>query len=97
MSTCIVTGTMVDCTGAPLSALNIFFNIQSPGTSAQPARVTTSSASDGTWSMPILQGTSGTFTVYTTSSSTGSTLPYSFNVVVPALSTATLSSIAEDQ
>jgi hypothetical protein len=97
MSTCIVTGTMTDCSGAPLSGLNIYFNTQSPSTSPQPARVTTTSAANGTWSMPIIQGLSGTFTVYTASSSTGNTSPYQFNVVIPATSTATLQSIVEDQ
>jgi len=97
MSTCIVTGTVTDCSGTPLSGLNVYFNTQSPNTSIQPARVATTSASDGTWSMPILQGTSGTFTVYTTSSSTGNTSPYQFNVLIPATSTTTLSSIVEDQ
>lgn len=97
MSTCIVTGIVTDCSGVPLSGLNVYFNTQSPSTSTQPARIATTSASNGTWSIPILQGTSGTFTVYTTSSSNGNTSPYQFNVLIPATSTATLQSIVEDQ
>lgn len=97
MASCTVTGKLTDCGGNVLSGIPINFNIQTPGVVIEPLQLTTTSASDGTWSMSLAQGISGQFTIWTANAGSGQQVPYMFNVAVPNTSTATFSSILEDQ
>lgn len=97
MSICVVSGTVVDPSGNPLSGVPVDFNIQNAIVSADPVQGTTSTASNGTWSMSLLQGLSGVFTISVRNSNFGKSFPYRFNVAIPASSTANFSSILVDQ
>jgi hypothetical protein len=96
MATCNVTGTVLDPSATPISGVEVDFNIQRPILSAEPVQGSTTTASDGTWSMLLQQGLSGVFTINTRTSTFTSTIPYRFNVNIPNSASATFSSILVD-
>jgi hypothetical protein len=96
MSTCVVSGTVKDVSGTPISGIPVSFNIQNPTLTTDPVQASTSSASDGTWSVTLAQGLSGVFTISVPPSNLGRPIPYRFNVNVPSAATATFASILVD-
>jgi hypothetical protein len=96
MATCTVSGTLTDCTSTPLVGMVVQFTTQSPGFSVEPVAGVTTSSSSGAWSLSILQGTSGQFTIYVPNGSTGNLVPYKFNAVIPSATSANFSTIVED-
>ncbi len=97
MASCLVSGTVLDPSGTALSGVEVDFNIQTPILNSDPVQGSTTTASDGSWSMSLQQGLSGVFTVNTRVDNFSATVPYRFNVNIPNLSTATFSSILVDQ
>lgn len=96
MATCVISGTVVDAAATPVSGAPVMFNIQTPILSADPVEGSTTTATNGTWSLTVQQGLSGVITIRVASGPLGRQNTYRFNVNVPTASTATFSSILVD-
>lgn len=96
MSVCLISGVVQDPSLTPISGLAVTFNTQTPVLAAEPVQGSTTTASDGTWSMSLLQGLSGIFTINSRVTPISRTTTYTFNVNVPLTSTANFSDIVVD-
>lgn len=96
MAICVVSGTVLDPSGTALSEIEVDFNIQTPIISADPVQGSTTTASDGTWSLSLLQGLSGVFTVNVANDNLSKKIPYRFNANIPLSLTASFSSVVVD-
>lgn len=96
MAICTVSGKLVDASSTAISGATVTFNIQQPILSADPVEGSTTTATDGTWSLDLQQGLSGVFTIPISPSPATKKIYYRFNVNIPNTSTATFSSILVD-
>lgn len=96
MALCTVDGTVTDVSGTPLGGVPVIFNTQSGAVSVEPYEGATATASDGTWSLSLVQGLGGVVTLAVAPSDIGKTNLYRFNVNIPATATAPFSSILVD-
>lgn len=102
MSTCVVSGTFLDPSETAISGAKVKFNIDNPVLNAGlanligPKEISTTTATDGTWSLTITQGCSGTLSIDCPPDGLNSTRRYSFALNIPLASTATFSSTWAD-
>jgi hypothetical protein len=102
-ATCILSGTFLDPTGDAIVGATVRFNVESPvidNTGAyilSPKEVTTTTASDGSWSLTLSQGASGSLSLDCPPDATSSTQRYSFSVQVPTAASSTFISAWTDQ
>ncbi len=97
MALCLVSGTIKDASATAISGAQIAFSLQNPTLIAEPYDISTTSASDGTWSMNLVQGQSGIITVRSIiSPNMGKRETFAFGVNIPATPTATFASILGD-
>lgn len=96
MSLCTISGKLVDASGTSISGASVNFNTQTPSLASEPAQASTTTATDGTWSVILQQSLSGIFTISAPVSNLGSAIPYQFNVNIPAAASAAFSSIVVD-
>lgn len=101
MATCVVSGTFLDSQGNGISGAALAFTIETPyldvsGNAITPKQVTTTTASDGTWSLTLVQLTSGILTLSVPISSTSGASKYSYSLVIPASSSALFSACWAD-
>lgn len=92
MAICVVSGAVLDPSGTALSGTSVSFNTQLAAVSAEPVQGSTSTASDGSWSLSLLQGISGIFTIPVAPTTSSRKVLHTFSAVIPATSTATFSS-----
>lgn len=100
MALCTVSGTFLDPQSAAISGATVRFNIESPvldslGDSLVPKEATTTTASNGTWSLAITQGISGSITLDLSQTPSGQfpIVKYTFAVIIPSATTATFASV----
>lgn len=101
MSTCIISGILLDPSETPISGATIRFNIETPvlnGASSLlgPKNVATTTAVDGSWSITASQNCSGVLTIDCPPDSANSTVKYTFSIIVPATPTAQFSNVWAD-
>jgi hypothetical protein len=94
MATCIVSGTFLNPQGSAVSGATVRFNIESPildllGNLLMPKEITTTTATDGTWSLAIIQGVAGSLTLDLNPTTTSPVVKYNFSLIIPATTTAT--------
>lgn len=93
MANCTVSGVFVDPQGNPIVGAALRFNTENAVTDASgnlisPIEIDTVTASDGTWSMALVQGISGILTADLTPVTGSPIVKYEFSLVIPATSTA---------
>lgn len=98
MATCTVSGKIVDSTETAVQGATIKFSIVTPYLNSSsnlfvPKEISTTSATDGTFSLGLSQGISGVIYIDYPPNATDSVRRYTFSVVIPATATATLSSL----
>lgn len=99
MSTCIVSGTLVDPSETPVSNAIVRFKIATGTANSSatnffvPDELNTTSASNGTWSLTLSRGLSGMITIDYPPNTTDSTKRLSYSVVIPNTPTATFISL----
>jgi hypothetical protein len=101
MANCIVSGTFTNPQGAAISGATVRFNLQKPaldvsGNLLMPKEITTTTASDGTWSLSIVQSTQGNLTLDLNPTSNSPVVRYNFSLSIPATATATFASVWVD-
>lgn len=102
MATCAVSGTLMDPSETAISGATVRFTIQTPNFNGStinffaPKEITTTTASNGTWTLNISQGMSGVISFDYPPNSTDSTRRINYSVVIPAASTASFESIATE-
>ncbi len=96
MALCTVSGTVIDSSGTALAGIPVSFVTQVPILAAEPIEGTTSTATDGTWSLSVLQGLSGIFTISAPTSAISRAIQYKFSANIPLALTATFSSTLAD-
>ena len=94
MAICTVSGTFLNPQGTAVASATVHFNIETPvvdgsGNLLMPKEITTTTASDGTWSLSIIQGVSGNLTLDLNPTVSSPVTKYSFSLVIPTSSTAT--------
>lgn len=97
MATCTVSGTFTTPQGTAVSGATVRFNIQSPvldasGNLLMPKEISTTTATDGSWSLAITQNVSGYLYLDLAPNSTSPTVRYSFSLIIPVATTATFAS-----
>ncbi len=98
MATCSVTGTIVDSSAVAVSGVAIRFRVVKPLLDASsnlvvPTEVSTTTASNGSWSISLDQGISGIMSIDFPASTTASTLRSSYSITVPSQTSATFASL----
>lgn len=102
MATCIVSGTLLDPSETAISGANVSFDVQSPildlnGVSLLgPKAPSTTTASDGTWSLTLSRGISGILSIDVPPDSLNGANRYEFTIAVPVAATATFPSVWVD-
>jgi len=100
MATCTVSGTIKDASETAISGAVVKASIITPifsGTAhIVPKEVSTTSASDGTWSLALLQGVNALVAIEYPPNSTDSKKRLTYAVTVPASSSANFSTIATE-
>ncbi len=97
MATCAVSGTLLDSGGNPISGAVLLYDIQNSVAGViAPSEVRTTSAADGTWSMNLSQGTTGILNIEYAVDSTDSSSIHTFNLKIPAASSASFASVWKD-
>ncbi len=98
MATCTVSGTVLDPSGMAVVSAPVVFNIQNPTLDAvtDPVEGSTSTDVTGAWSLTLAQGLSGIFTISVPLNTASRAIPYKFNSIIPASSTASFSSTVVD-
>lgn len=100
MANCTVSGTFLDPQGNAISGATIRFNIETAfisGTSLLlPKEVTTTTATDGTWSLSLVQSLAGILTLDLAPASNSPVVKRNFSLVIPATTTATFASCWAD-
>lgn len=97
MATCVVSGTFTNPQGNAVSGATVRFSTERPvldnlGNLIMPKEITTTTATDGTWSLTIIQQVSGTLTLDLTPSTNSPVVKYTFSLVIPSTTTATFAS-----
>jgi len=98
MSTCVVSGTILDPSATAVSGAIVKFNLVNPAMDASnavvvPKEVQTSTASDGTFSLTLDRGVSGILALEFPPNSLDSNRRYTYSIIVPNAATATLASL----
>lgn len=93
VNTCIVTGQFLNPQGAAVSGATVRFVTQSPVVDTnnniiQPYELSTTTASDGTWSLTLVQGITGKVTLDLNPTVSFPITKYTFSVAIPLTSTA---------
>ncbi len=97
MSTCTVTGTLVTPGNDRIGSAVVKFNIQNPVTGIiSPKEVRTLSATDGTWSLDLVQGVTGLMKIEYPEDPKGSSSIHFFSLVIPSSASATFSEVWVD-
>lgn len=101
MATCVVSGTFLNPSEVAISGATVKFNIATPvlnpgGAVLSNQEVSTTTASDGTWSLTLSRGVTGTITLLCPPDGLNSAVRYTFAISVPVASTANFSSIWVD-
>lgn len=96
MATCVVSGKFADSQGNPVVGATVHFAVTNPvldayGNALTPKEVTTSTAGDGSWSLSLVQGSSGELTLDLIPTSLSSVVKYPFSLSMPLTSTASFS------
>jgi hypothetical protein len=92
MATCLVSGIVLDPSGTAVNSAPVSFNVQTPTISTDPVQASTTTDSNGQWSLSLQQSISGVFTIEVAPSITSKRVLYSFSANIPSSSTATFSS-----
>lgn len=97
MANCTVSGTFTNPQGTAISGATIRYNIESPvldlsGNLLVPKEITTTTATDGSWSLSLIQGTAGNLVLDLSPSSSAPIVRYNFSMVIPSTSTASFAS-----
>lgn len=96
MANCTVSGTVLDPSGTAISGVRVEFNTQTAAASVEPQQAATTTATNGTWSLVLVQGLGGIFTIKIPQSSIAPVTPYTFNANIPVATTATFASVVVD-
>lgn len=100
MALCTVSGLLQDATATAISGATVRFNQVAPSFSTTilvPTKeVSTTTASDGTWSLSLIQGLSGIVSIDFPPNATDSNRRVTYSVVIPASASATLQSLATE-
>lgn len=100
MATCTVSGTIKDITETAVSGAVIKANIVVPvfsgTTQLVPKEVSTTSASDGTWSLALSQSQGYIVSIEYPPNSTDSRRRYSYSITTPTSSSANFSTLATE-
>lgn len=96
MANCAVSGVVLNPSGAAIIGIPVSFNTQTSTLQADIVSTSTTTDSNGAWTLSVQQGLSGVFTISVATGNSGRALPFRFNVNIPANSTATFSSILVD-
>lgn len=101
MATCTVSGTFVNPSGTAISGATVRFQTQSPvldssGNLISPFEISTTTATNGSWSLAIAQGITGLLTLDLNPISSSPVVKYKFSLVIPSLATATFASVWAD-
>lgn len=102
MATCTLSGTLVDPSETAVSGATIVFKISNAyanGSATKffvPKDLSTTSASDGTWSLTLSQGISGIISIDYTKSNIAASNKLNYSIVVPATSTAVFNTLATE-
>jgi hypothetical protein len=98
MALCTVSGTVKDVSETAISGAIITAKLVTPifssTTQILPTEVSTTSASDGTWSLSLLRTASVNITIQYPPNSTNSKVILGFSAIIPNASTAEFSTIA---
>lgn len=94
MAVCTVSGTFLDSEGAAVVSATVRFNLSNPSLNALgslmvPKEVTTTTDSNGAWSLVLVQETSGILTLDLVPAPNCPIVKYKFSLVMPATLTAT--------
>ncbi len=94
MASCVVSGIFTDPQGNAVSGATIRVNLDSPvfdasGNLLMPKEVTTTTATNGSWSISLIQSVSCVLTLDLTPTTNSPIVKYKFSMVTPAATTAT--------
>ncbi len=98
MATCSVTGTIVNCSAVAIAGVTVRFRTTKPVLDASsnlvvPEEVSTTTASNGSWSIALDQGISGILAIDFPASPTSSTARACYTISVPSATSATFASL----
>lgn len=99
MATCVVSGILKDPSETAIAGATVRFNVQGPildntgSILLGPKEVSTSTASDGTWSLTCSQACTGLISIDCPPDGVNGTQRYEFSVAIPASSTATFPTV----
>lgn len=102
MSTCVVSGTLVDASETGISNAVVRFKLVSGTANGSatnffaPEELNTVTASNGAWSLTLSRNLSGMITIDYPPNVTDSTKRLSYSVVIPNTSTATFNSLVTE-
>lgn len=101
MANCAVSGTFLDSSNTAISGATVSFTIEQPVLDASarlllPKTISTTTASDGTWTLSLAQQISGIVTLKLAINNTSPTTDYNFSIITPATTTATFQSVWAD-
>lgn len=100
MAACTVSGTMYDAGGSAISGATVRANIITPQfvstTLYVPKEVTTTTASDGTWSLALVQTLQYNVSIEFPPNSTDSNILRKYSITCPASLTADFSTLATE-
>lgn len=94
MANCVVSGTFLDSNSNPIANSAVRFNIEYPvlkstGQALVPKQLSTTTDTNGAWSLSITQGVSGQIFLDVQPITTSPAVTYTFSVIIPMTSTAT--------
>jgi hypothetical protein len=100
MATCTVSGVLKDVSDTAIQSATIAARVVTPyfSTTIQiaPKEITTTTASNGSWSLVLIQGASAIVTIKYPPNATDSARIYTYAITVPAASTANFSDLATE-
>ena len=102
MATCVVSGTLLDPSETAISGATVSFKIDNAYANSSstnffaPKTVSTTTASDGTWSLTLSRGISGVIQIDYTADSYSPARRLSFSVVVPAAATSSFNTLVTE-
>lgn len=100
MAACTLSGTMYDAGGTAISGATVRANITTSQfistTQYVPKETTTTTASDGTWSLSLIQTLQYIVTIEFPPNTTDSNRPLKYSITIPASGTANFSSLATE-
>ncbi len=97
MASCVVSGIFTDPQGNAVSGATIRVNLDSPmfdasGNLLMPKEVTTTTATNGSWSISLIQSISCVLALDLVPTTMSPVVKYTFSVITPAATTATFAS-----